>query len=243
MPPVTTTAVRAESGWQPILDIVEDAGFELRVLLSSLGSRASRHTPPPTAQHAGVHIAWPTKYQWALAAKWGDPVIDALALFARHAREPIPQPYDTVIVFHATVEGRRIAVALDYADDPERIVPECLDATSLYFKMQFWRNGYGDARIVPGLYVASQTRLGGLLPTLRRMADGPKRFDVWGRFSTRFAAELRTRAVALLSEQKRFGFEGGMRLVRFRRALRHLARSRVCVDLPGNGPLCFRLVE
>lgn len=36
---------------------------------------------------------------------------------------------------------------------------------------------------------------------------------------------------------------GGGAKLRYSRSLIEVATSRVCVDLPGNGPLCFRLVD
>jgi Glycosyl transferases group 1 len=40
-----------------------------------------------------------------------------------------------------------------------------------------------------------------------------------------------------------FGHEGGGKKVRFDESLREVARSKVCIDLPGNGPFCYRLID
>src|SRR4029077_9133550 len=55
--------------------------------------------------------------------------------------------------------------------------------------------------------------------------------------------ELRGRAIEILAADRRFRFVGGARLAEQLRYLREMARARVCVDLPGQGPFCYRLVE
>src|SRR5262249_18290776 len=50
-------------------------------------------------------------------------------------------------------------------------------------------------------------------------------------------------AVQLLSNQSSFHYEGGLSKVRYSRFLREVARSKICIDLPGNGDFCFRLID
>ena len=79
---------------------------------------------------------------------------------------------------------------------------------------------------------------------LRRLRDARNfQFDVYGRFSTEFAGETRRRAIELLSDQNQFRFEGGLRKVKYLDFLKEIARAKICIDLPGEGDLCFRLIN
>jgi len=53
---------------------------------------------------------------------------------------------------------------------------------------------------------------------------------------------IRGRVLALLEEQERFSFTGGSKLAMYTQYLRDVGRSRVCIDVPGVGPLSYRLV-
>jgi hypothetical protein len=80
---------------------------------------------------------------------------------------------------------------------------------------------------VPGGFVPAGARLDRVLAHLRRVrARGVFAFDVYGRFNLVYARELRARAVALLAEQDRVGFERGLRKVGYGEA----AVERVCLD-------------
>jgi len=67
--------------------------------------------------------------------------------------------------------------------------------------------------------------------------------DVFARFSPHFSPEIRGPALRRLAAQIRFGFEGGTQLMMYTQYLRDIAGSRVCIDLPGEGPFTYRLVE
>ena len=69
------------------------------------------------------------------------------------------------------------------------------------------------------------------------------RWDVYGRFGANFAGDIRAKAIGMLEGQRRLKFYGGLRKVSFRKFLGEIARARVCIDLPGNGPFCYRLVN
>jgi hypothetical protein len=70
-----------------------------------------------------------------------------------------------------------------------------------------------------------------------------KSHDVCGRFSSHFAPGVRGRVLQLLTEQSRFDFTGGPALTMYTQYLREVAGSKVCIDVPGQGPLSYRLVE
>jgi glycosyltransferase involved in cell wall biosynthesis len=66
---------------------------------------------------------------------------------------------------------------------------------------------------------------------------------VFGRYSLKFGGPLRTAAIERLRSDGRLDYSGGTRRTHHTRYLREMARARVCVDLPGQGPFCCRLVE
>jgi hypothetical protein len=97
---------------------------------------------------------------------------------------------------------------------------------------------------VPGGYLPGSSVLYSMLPYLRWSKDRHEaKFEVYGRFGVNFAPGVRGETLRALADAQIFRFGGGDRLVRYSRYLREVARSRVCIDLPGQGPLCFRLVE
>jgi hypothetical protein len=155
----------------------------------------------------------------------------------------LPQPFANIVMIQMLFNGEPHDVAIDYADRSE-IDRECRRVSALYFKMQFLRGGYDDDVIVPGGFPASARTLYAYLAHLRRIR-AQQRFtsDVYGRFSRRYAIETRAKAVALLSNQSIFRYEGGLDVIRYSRYLRDVAGARICIDLPGNGDFCFRLID
>lgn len=207
---------------------------------------ASRRPPaaPPTwapdeAALRSTVLRWPTDYGWAGARPWVHDLGRALAARVRTEPAAIAQPYDGIVV----CEWAGFPVAIDYGDFSD-VDTACADAVALYFKMQHRRGGYGLANVVPGGFVPSGSRMYPILGHMRAVRDRRRfAFDVYGRFSLNYAPEVRGRAVALLDEQSRFGFEGGLKRVGYGEALHEAARAKVCLDLPGRGTFCHRLVE
>jgi hypothetical protein len=134
-------------------------------------------------------------------------------------------------------------VAIDYADSSD-INETCKQQSDLYFKMQFRASGYDDESVVPGGFPPSGPELYAYLGRLRRIR-ARRRFtsDVYGRFSPDYASETRRRAIELLQAQDMFGYEGGFEVIRYSRYLTETARAKICIDLPGNGAFCFRLID
>jgi glycosyltransferase involved in cell wall biosynthesis len=117
---------------------------------------------------------------------------------------------------------------------------------ALYFKMQYLREGYGDGfpNVLPGGYVTSSMFLYRNWCRLRDIHErATPRADTFGRFGLRFSAEIRSRAIRLLTDDARLEFVGGTSQTKSSWYLREMARSRTCLDLPGQGPFCYRLVE
>jgi hypothetical protein len=66
---------------------------------------------------------------------------------------------------------------------------------------------------------------------------------VYGRFNLSPSAETRGWAVSLLREQKAFTYKGGTEFRRYLECLVEVAEAKVCIDLPGYGDFCFRLID
>lgn len=191
-----------------------------------------------------LRIRWPNKYQWDAASDWVDVLKSG---FRRHVRieivDNIPQPYKGTVVFQIAIGNTYRDVAIGYSDYMP-IDDLCAKSCDLYFKMQYDRNGYGCDHVVPGGYVPDGKRLYFQLARLRRVRDTRDfRFDVNGRFGLNYAREIREKAVNILTDQKAFSFEGGMKTVSYSEFLKEVARSKVCIDLPGLGDFCFRLMN
>src|SRR2546422_6483286 len=71
---------------------------------------------------------------------------------------------------------------------------------------------------------------------------GP-RLDVYGRFRLDYATQLRRDAIRHLTESADLRYVGGGGVVRYSRFLREVADAKICINLPGDGDLCFRLID
>lgn len=191
----------------------------------------------------GVEVVWPTSYGWPMFSAWMDSLrsgFEALGPISEGA--PLDAPRHVVPV-RFRVGGTERLVAFDVGDDMS-IPDENPGRYFLYFKMQFDRAGYPHANVVPGGYVPFGNGLYRCLGPLRRIRDRRDYlFDVHGRFGTGAGYDRRKVALDALAAQRSFRFEGGFRMMRHSSFLTEVARSRVCVDLPGNGDFCFRLVD
>jgi Glycosyl transferases group 1 len=202
--------------------------------------------PPARAvpQIAGAlaTIYWPSEYQHFNAAPFVRPLREGLGRLTTVETRMIPQPYKGIVMFDVRYQAETFSVAVDYYDYAF-INQECLGQVALYFKMQHLPSGYADPRILPGGYIAGRRSLYDHYCRLRELRRRPYKFEVYGRFSTRFSAAIRCHATAILQGDSRFEFAGGTSLALYMQSLREAARARVCIDMPGNGPFCFRLVE
>lgn len=225
--------------------------LDWRTLAAVTGDGVWRLLPPCPAPVAAdtyldrVHIAWPHHYQHPNADPFVAGIRDAFAVGGRLTTRDIPQPYEGVVVFEVDPgEGERI-VAIDYFDLPE-INPECAAKVDVYFKMQYLRGGYGPdfAHVRPGGYVTSAATMYRNWCRFRRLHRTSQPSTViFGRFGLRFSADVRRLALDLLSQDARLEFAGGARQTKLSWYLREMARAGVCIDLPGRGPFCYRLVE
>lgn len=189
-------------------------------------------------------VRWPRTYQWSEASDW----VDVLKTgFRRHIRvdiiDNIPQPYKGTVIFQIETAGRPRDVAIGYSDYMP-IDDDCARAVDLYFKMQYDREGYRYDHVVPGGYVPGGRLLYFHLAKMRELrGQCDFSYDVTGRFGLDYAREIREKAVNILAAQAKFEFEGGMKTVTYPEFLSEIARSKICIDLPGLGDFCFRLVN
>lgn len=190
-------------------------------------------------------VLWPKQATPGWASGWLEPVAESLSQRYNLEQRDIPQPYKDLLIFRIQLPRNTLGIAIDTTDYVSRIELDCLADVDVYFKLQFRKDGYDDNRVLPGGFVTRGSRLYSYLPLLRNWSldQSKKRFDVYGRFGPQFGFDVRSKAITILKQQDRFQFAGDINRVLYARYLREAARARVCIDLPGNGPFCFRLIE
>jgi hypothetical protein len=230
----------AQAGrWSTIQSLVLEARWRLR--------RPPPGPPEPPLRSRrplpALRVVWPEQYGWPPQASWVEPIRLGLEPLVEVRREQLVAREHGVVPFRVESGRRQLSVALNYGDDPV-LDPTLLSIYDLVFKMQYLQEGYGSERVVPGGFVPNGLVLYRYLPHLRALRDrGRRTADAYGRFDLRKSIEIRRHAVRLLQEQRSFRYRGGFRRVRYAKGLAEAAQARVCIDLPGLGPLCFRLVD
>lgn len=153
----------------------------------------------------------------------------------------IPQPYKSIVLFNVVIDGETHDVAIDpspYLNVNEECAGRCL----LYFKRHFRSEGYPQENVLPGGFAPlDDDALRRYLYRLRRRNRLSN--DVYGRFSLHFSPQVRGPVLERLTAQDRFAFEGGSKLTMYTQYLRDITSARVCIDVPGEGPLSYRLIE
>jgi hypothetical protein len=190
-----------------------------------------------------VVIRWPSVYQWDAAWAWVEVLLYGFRRSVKVELKELPQPYRGTVLFQFVTAGKTHDVAIDYSDYSS-INEESARRCPLYFKMQHLREGYGLNNVVPGGYVPDSRKIYFHLSRLRKLRDRKEfAYDVYGRFSLDYAKEVRRKAVGILSDQQSFSFEGGLKKVDYLSFLREIARAKICIDLPGEGDICHRLIN
>jgi hypothetical protein len=189
-----------------------------------------------------MRVLWPAAYGRPNAGGWANPILAGIATHARVEHLDIPQPQGNVVLFHVAVGTSHARVVLDYDDKRElKGTPRMAD---LYFKMQYDRDGYEDASVVPGGYISKKTALYRYTQRWRELRNrSAPSIDVLGRFGLNWNRDIRTQALAMLHAQHRFTFKGGGSPVWWGEHMEEICNARICLDLPGNGDFCYRLVE
>lgn len=195
-------------------------------------------------------IRWPIQEPGPGTHFWDAQVLKGLREAGAQLRyEDFDQPWGTRVLLAELPDGG--VVAFDTHDSHE-IVEEAAARSHVYFKFQYANEGYGRENVVPGGYTLANDVAYRYLPFLRRLRALRRfRHDVYGRFGMgRGSEEVRREAVELLAARNDFRFEGGLfrfpggpPKVPYRRHLVDVARAKVCVDMPGGGDLCTRLVD
>lgn len=226
------------------LQNVRDSAVEFTLRLMAQQPFASNAAWTVTADELRLTtIRWPETYQWPPARYWVGTILSGLRERVKVETAPLAQPYRGIVLFQFARGSRRAEVVIDYSDYPD-INREAYERCEIYFKMQHLLGGYDLGRVLPGGYVCDGRQIYLHLPRLRRLRDrGDFKFDVYGRFSTEFAGDIRRRAVEKLSAQNLFRFEGGLKKVKYLDFLKEIAQAKVCIDLPGQGDFCFRLMN
>jgi hypothetical protein len=195
-------------------------------------------------RESGLKVFWPSARHRPRAKPWLDPIKAGLA---RHASlENVDQNAGRnrhLVYVRVDVEGVMRRIAVDISDH-QTVDPTDAAEVDLYFKMQYHRNGYGIPNVMPGGYVPRSMEVYRYLRYLRAIRHRRSfDHDVSGRFGPDFAIDQREKAINLLRTQTKFRYTGGLSKLRYSEYLQEIARSKVCIDLPGNGPFCFRLIE
>jgi hypothetical protein len=192
-----------------------------------------------------MRICWPQN----INPRW--PNLDAFARLIRTgiaAHLPmesaaLTQPEGNVFLFQVLDGRTRLSVVVD--TDDRMLLNDSSRYADVYFKLQYRRGGYGSDHIQPGGYFCPQAALYRYRWRWRERRDRTApTHDVYGRFGVRHdQLGVRSRAVSLLQTQDRFDFHGGLSPVWWGEYMDEMCRARVCVDLPGRGELCYRLIE
>lgn len=190
-----------------------------------------------------IEVIWPERYNWPLFGQWVDSLRVGLESLAPVTFGPPMRAPDDIVAFQVRHAGRTLDIAIDCGDLSD-IAPENPRRYFLYFKMQYRRGGYPWPNVVPGGFVPYGNRIYDVLGPIRRQRDRAAfRFAVHGRFGTGAGHDIRAPVLDALAAAPDLAFEGGFRMMRHTTFLSEVARARICVDLPGKGDFCFRLVD
>jgi glycosyltransferase involved in cell wall biosynthesis len=206
--------------------------------------RGSCPSPDTESQDPPALVRWPNRYEHQVAAFFVRPIREGFEALASVVGADLPQIYPGIVVIEVDPGDGPRKVALDYSDFTS-VNADCAAEVDAYFKFQYLREGYPElTNVTAGGYVTDKPFLYEHWCHLRGLrASTRPTSEVFGRYSTRFGGPLREAAIQALRSDQRFAYSGGTRRTHHARYLREMARARVCVDLPGQGPFCCRLVE
>jgi hypothetical protein len=214
-----------------------------KVSLQAVAHSSTPTWPLSPEELKQVTVFWPSQYEWVPSRAWVEPIRRGFAEYVSIEQASIAQPYSGIVLIRVRVRGITHDIAIDYSDYPN-VNDECAGRCSLYFKMQFPVDRDTRENVLPGGFVPFRNDLYSFLPHVRHLADQQRYLhDVYGRFGSEFGSEVRRNACSLLSDQDYFRWEGGLGVKRYSISLQEIARSKVCIDLPGKGDFCFRLID
>jgi len=230
---------RLKANWMRVQDRI----CEERLTQSKIdGLLKNSSNLPNISESPKFRIFWPSHYERPLTHKWLYPL---LAEFKRNfvvEFKSMPKYYKA-IYFEVEIDGRIYPFAID-AIDKAYINEQCASKVMVYFKMQYAKEGYSMKNVVPGGFIPAYSKMYLYLDKIREIRDRQDyEYDAYGRFGKHFAKTIRAKAAEKLSSQDKFYYEGGIGRVSYKKSLFEVARSKVCIDLPGAGPFCFRLID
>jgi hypothetical protein len=218
-----------------------------KALASDARWRIEGPCPTPTLPHAREQraaVRWPIRYQHPNAAPFVRPIKEGLGSIATLIPAEIAQPYEGIVLIEVDAGGGFRQVSIDYFDFTF-VNERCAADVDTYFKFQYLRGGYiGFPNVFPGAYITSSSFLYAFSCRLRNLRQARlATADAFGRFGLRYAAPIRRLAIDRLSSDSRLEYVGGIGVTTHTQYLRDMATARVCIDMPGQGPFCYRLVE
>ncbi len=220
-----------------------DRILEIPYRLSAAHQVESLTWPVSPEELASLAIVWPTKYQWPPGSVIVETIKDGFQRLGILREEPTPQVHKGVVMLRCIVNGRTSFLALDCSDYHNFINESALAQCDLYIKCQYRSGGYPDPRVVPGGYPVTSRRYYHYYMPFRQRGNRLPKFDIVGRFGFEFQADIRRRAIGILSDSADITFVGNSGKVRYSRFLREIAAARLGLQLPGNGPFTHRVPE
>jgi hypothetical protein len=212
---------------------------------SLVSSRAPAELTWPIPDHVAprLTVLWPRRYSWANAPRWVEPIRRGITHHIAVRSAEIPQDRGNIVHLIFTDGDSCLKVGIDY-DDPSDLHGSA-PSLDLYFKLQYRRGGYEYSHVVPGGYVSQKAGVYKYVDRWREWRENQQNhFEVLGRFGLQAGgADVRRGILQRMNEQRRFSFEGGTTRTTSWEHMQDLCRSKVCLDAPGRGELCFRLVE
>jgi hypothetical protein len=195
-------------------------------------------------RETGIKVYWPSTRDRPRIKAWIDPLRAGFAQYASMNNLVTFAGRNRHLVYaRVEIDGLMRTIAIDKSDH-QSVDPADAADVDVYFKMQYRRHGYGLSNVVPGGYMPRSLEIYRYLRFLRtRRHRRSFTYDVYGRFGQDFALDKRTKATDLLRTQTMFRYTGGLSTIRYAEYLHEIARSKVCIDLPGNGPFCFRFFD
>jgi hypothetical protein len=187
-------------------------------------------------------MLWPAQYASPNAGGWIEPLRRGISRHISVRYSDIPQEIGNIVILNFRSGNSTIRVGIDYDDQSDlHLSAPKLD---LYFKMQYRRGGYKYPHVVPGGYVSPKFALYKHVSSWRALRERrPARYDVFGRFGMRYGTQLREGILKRMCEQQRFSFEGGVARTTWWEYMQDVCAAKICLDAPGRGELCYRLVE
>ena len=188
-----------------------------------------------------LEVFWPERYGSSNAPGWVEPIRRGIAHHVPVRRTEIQQTAGNIVTVLFRNKATTFRVAIDY-DDLADLHPDA-SSHDLYFKMQYARSGYGSNSVVPGGYVGRLALYRHVDRWRALRARSARRYPVFVRFGTQRTIPIRTQILELMENQTAFRVEGQGAFTTWWEYMEDICHAEICLDAPGRGELCVRLVE